>query len=64
MLLQPKRGLDRALVEIQRVLRYLLEPVCNAIGMLRPHRGERAEDYEIECALEDIGVHFFHLVIK
>jgi len=42
----------------------LLEPVCNAISVLRPHRSEGAENHQIECALQDIGVHLFHLVIK
>jgi len=46
------------------VLGKLLEPAGNTIRMLRPHGGEGAEDHEIERALEDLGVHFLHLVIK
>ena len=57
-------GIDGTLVKIQGVLRYLLEPVSDAIGMLRAHGGEGAEDHEVESALQYLESHFLHLISK
>ena len=65
MLLNPDESrIDGALVEIQGVLRDLLEPVGDAIGMLRAHSSKGAEDHEVESALQDLDGHFLHLAFK
>jgi hypothetical protein len=55
-----KSRIDSALIEIQGVLRDLLEPV----GMLRAHGSKDAEDHEVESALQDLDGHFLHLAFK
>jgi hypothetical protein len=52
------------MVEIQGVLRDLLEPVGDAIGMLRTHGSKGAEDREVESALQDLDGHSPHLAFK
>src|SRR5262245_21179945 len=50
-----ERGIQRALIEHQRMLRHLLEPRRQPVGMLRPHRRQRAQDDEIEGALQQLN---------
>ena len=56
-----KRRIDGALVKSQGVLRDLLEPASDAIGVLRTHGGKGAEDHEVESALQDLEGHIRHL---
>ena len=53
-----------ALVDIQGVVRYLLEPAGDAIGVLWTHGGKGTEDHEVESTLQDLDGHFLHLVFK
>jgi hypothetical protein len=53
-----------ALVKIQGVLRDLLEPVGDAIGMLPAHGSKDAENHEVESALQDLDRHFLHFAFK
>ena len=60
MLFNPDESrINGALIEVQGVLRNLLKPVGDAIGMLRAHGGKGAEDHEVESALQDWDWHFF-----
>jgi hypothetical protein len=65
VLLNPDESrIDGSLVEIQGVLRDLLEPVGDAIGMLRAYGSKGAEGHEVESALQDLDGHFLHLAFK
>jgi hypothetical protein len=65
VLLNPdKSRIDSALIEIQGVIRDLLEPVGDAIGMLRAHGSKDAEDHEVESALQNFEGNFLHLASK
>jgi hypothetical protein len=64
-LLNPdERRINGALVEIQGVVRDLLEPVGDGISMVRTHAGKGAEDHEVESAMQDLDGHFPHLAFK
>jgi hypothetical protein len=43
---------------------HLLEPIGDAIGMLRAHGSKGAEDHEVESALQNLDGHFLHLTFK
>ena len=66
MLLDPnKRRINRPLVEIQGILRNLLEPAGDAVRMLRPHRGKGAENDQVQSALQDgYRRHSLHLAFN
>ena len=61
-----QRGIQRALVEHQRMLGHLLEPRRQPIGVLRAHRRQRAQHDQIERALEkfDFVAHRLHYPSK
>ena len=64
-LLDPHESrINGALVEIQGVLRDLLEPAGDAIGMLWAHGGKGAEGHEAESALQGLDGHLLHLAFK
>ena len=55
-LFQPeKRRIERALIQIEEALRYLEDALGQPEPMLRPHRVQRPQHHEIQCALQ----HFF-----
>ncbi len=61
LLFEPhQRGIERALIERQRMIRHLREPRRQPVGMLRSHRGQRAQDDEIEGALEELDAFTGH----
>ena len=65
VLLNPDESrINGALVEIQGVVRDLLEPAGDAIGVLWTHGGKGAEDHEVESTLKDLDWHFLHLAFK
>lgn len=65
MLLNPDQSrIEGALVRIQGLLRELLEPVGDAIGMLWAHRSKGAADLEVESAMQDLDGHFLHFAFK
>jgi hypothetical protein len=65
MLFNPNEcRINSALVKIQSILRDLLDPVGNAIGMLRAHGGKGAKDHEAMIALENWGRGLIHLAFK
>ena len=47
-----ERGVERALIEHERMFGHLLETRGKPVGVLRPHRLERAEHDQIERALQ------------
>ena len=54
-LLEPhERRIERPLIELQRMVGDLLEPRRQRIRVLRPHRRQRAQNDQIERALEEL----------
>src|SRR4051794_1665420 len=51
-----ERGIERALVERERMVRDLRETGGERVGMKRPHRGQGAQDDQIERALQQLDV--------
>jgi hypothetical protein len=51
-----ERRIRRALVERQRMVRHLRETGRERVGMKRPHRGQGAQDDEIERPLQQLDV--------
>ena len=47
-------GIERPLFQREGMLGDLLEPRGDAVGVLRPHRGERPQDDQVERALQKI----------
>src|SRR3954471_5219658 len=51
-----ERRIQRALVERERMVRHLRETGRERVGMKRPHRGQGAQDDEIERPLQQLDV--------
>src|SRR5262245_20813134 len=45
-------GIKRALIQRERMVRYLLEARCNVIRMQGAHRLESSQDDQVQCPLE------------
>ena len=50
-----QRRVERALVELEQPFRDPIDSLREPESVLRPHRFERAEDHQVERALEDVG---------
>src|SRR5262249_55062235 len=53
-------GVERAHVELQRAARDLLQPRGDGVAVLRPERGQRLQDHEVERPLQDDGACIRH----
>jgi len=51
-----KRRIQRALVQRERMVRHLRETGGERVGVKRPHRGQGAQDDEVERALQQLDV--------
>src|SRR4051812_25622938 len=51
-----ERRIQRALVERERMVRHLRETGRERVGMKRPHRGQGAQDDEVERPLQQLDV--------
>ena len=55
LLLQSDKGrVERALVQVEQILRYVLQTCGDSVSMLRPHGCECSEDDQIEGALQKL----------
>src|SRR5688572_24602261 len=54
-----KRGIECALIQSERIVRHLLEPRGDVVGMHRTHALERAQYDEVECALKQLDSFLF-----
>lgn len=50
-----QRGVDRALIDLERFLADLLDAAGDAVTVERAHGGEGFENHEVESALENFG---------
>ena len=58
-----ERGVDRALIDLERFFADLLDAAGDAVAVERAHGGESFEDHEVERALENFGFGIgWHLV--